>query len=103
MVLFEHVVFASKDQHSNTPTQIRGTDKETQNSLNISFVISRSETLIDDSDFSFEEEMEEEEEITMNLTATRFTSRRLLSTEDEDENGVDYYGDSLVCVVHSLI
>ena len=69
-------------------------------------MISRSETLIDDSDSSFEEEMEEEEEeeeITMNLTATRFTSRRLLSTEDEDENGVDYYGDSLVCVVHSLI
>ena len=60
-------------------------------------MISRSETLIDDSDFSFEEEMEEEEEMTMNLTATRFTSRRLLSTEDEDENGVDYYGDSLVC------
>jgi hypothetical protein len=78
-------------------------------------VISRSETLIDD-DFSssssssssviFEEEMEEEEEMTMNVTATRFTSRRLLSTEDGDENGVDYYGDSLVCiscVLHTLI
>ena len=98
-----------KDSRLDTRFFINGVDKVTGSSLNISFVISRNETLtssfsrtlVFETNTSSSSELESEEDVTQQQQHST-TSRRLLS-DNTDGGGVDYYGDSLVHVNNIFI
>lgn len=110
------VVWNDKEnpRESRIPTtfEVRGTDQETGNSLNVSFVIVRNETLImsssSSSTFTHESSTRNEtlasshNNITSTTNHSSTSQRRLLSSSSESESSSsyskDYYGDSLVHV-----